>query len=541
MKRQEEQFNEMIVSSRSLSYYEGKKFKTLLPQILAAILAASFNIVYGISLAYSAILIPQLEEEAKNNNTDAIQVTESDNSLIASVLVIVVPIGAIVGGFIMDYMGRLNIIKLAAIPSCIGWVLIALAYNVPMLIAGRVLTGIAAAWGTGPAIVYMTEIARPDMRGSLISTAPAFVSLGTVLVYLKGWVMHWRLVAWLCIAYSIVPAFLIMLIPESPPWLVSKGRVKQAKAALEWINKYQPQPEFRTETFAEMQLASLQKEHMLKLQEQARSSGNSVKRKFKMFLQPTAYKPLLILAGLFFFQQFSGTYITLFYAVSFFEDVGTNINPYLASIFLGAVRFAMSIVNTGLMKRYMRRSLLTWSALGMAACMGISGLFTTWIRNGTTNQSWVPVLMLVIYVVTSMVGLLSIPWTIAAELFPIEIRGVSHAIVYSIANFLMFAALQSYYKLTRFFGGSAGLQYFFAVISLGGLIYSYVVLPETHRKKLSEIEEYFKTHTTYLSVKAEEKKMKSHKKPIVINPQLIQDDYLKKDDEQTEKMLQDKV
>lgn len=44
----------------------------------------------------------------------------------------------------MDAMGRLNIIKLAAIPSSIGWALIALANNVPMLIAGRVLTGIAA-------------------------------------------------------------------------------------------------------------------------------------------------------------------------------------------------------------------------------------------------------------------------------------------------------------------------------------------------------------------------------------------------------------
>lgn len=71
-----------------------------------------------------------------------------------------------------------------------------------------------------------------------------------VLAYLKGWIMHWRLVAWLCIAYSIIPAFLIMLIPESPPWLISKGRVKEAKKALEWINKYQPQPEFRVSLFA---------------------------------------------------------------------------------------------------------------------------------------------------------------------------------------------------------------------------------------------------------------------------------------------------
>lgn len=44
----------------------------------------------------------------------------------------------------MDSIGRLNMIKLAAIPSALGWVLIATATNVPMLLTGRVLTGIAS-------------------------------------------------------------------------------------------------------------------------------------------------------------------------------------------------------------------------------------------------------------------------------------------------------------------------------------------------------------------------------------------------------------
>lgn len=68
-----------------------------------------------------------------------------------------------------------------------------------------------------------------------------------------------------------------------------------------------------------MQLAFLQKEQMLKAEEQQRLVGNSASRKLKMFFQPTGYKPLLILSGLFFFQQFSGIYITLFYAVTFFK------------------------------------------------------------------------------------------------------------------------------------------------------------------------------------------------------------------------------
>lgn len=294
---------------------------------------------------------------------------------------IVVPFGSIVGGFIMDSVGRLNTIKLATIPVTIGWILIACATNVPMLLVGRFLTGIAAAWGTSPAIVYITEIARADMRGSLISSAPAYASLGMVLAYLKGWFMSWRMVAWLSLIYTIVPSILIMLIPESPVWLISKGKIEQARKSLEWINKYQPQPERKSETLAELQLAALQKDHQQKLEEQSKFQGSQVKRKIKAFLQPTGYKPLLILFGLFFFQQFAGIYITLFYAVTFFEEMGSDFNPYLSSVLIGVVRFCMSMINTYMLKRFNRRPLVMISALGMAGCMFTSGLFTQWIQN----------------------------------------------------------------------------------------------------------------------------------------------------------------
>lgn len=57
---------------------------------------------------------------------------------------------------------------------------------------------------------------------------------------------------------------------------------------------------------------------------------------------------------------------------------------------------------------------------------------------------WVPVACLLLYVCTSMIGLLTIPWTMTAELFPTDIRGIAHSLSYSMANVLMFAAIQSY-------------------------------------------------------------------------------------------------
>lgn len=105
-------------------------------QIIAAVLTASFHIVIGIALAFSAIIIPTLESPDSD-----IQATIDETSWIASVIVISVPIGCIVAGFLMESIGRLNTIKLGTIPCVLGWTAIAMAPNVITIILGRVLTG----------------------------------------------------------------------------------------------------------------------------------------------------------------------------------------------------------------------------------------------------------------------------------------------------------------------------------------------------------------------------------------------------------------
>lgn len=142
-------------------------------QVFAAVTAASFHIVIGISLAFSAILVPQIESEDSD-----LKLTKEQTSWIASVIVLSVPIGCLIAAFSMEYIGRLNTIKISALPCCVGWILIANASSMTELLLGRIFTGLGSAMGTSPAIVYITEVARPDLRGSLISSAPTLASLG---------------------------------------------------------------------------------------------------------------------------------------------------------------------------------------------------------------------------------------------------------------------------------------------------------------------------------------------------------------------------
>ncbi|XP_011701922.1 PREDICTED: facilitated trehalose transporter Tret1-like isoform X2 [Wasmannia auropunctata] len=467
---------------------------------MACITAASFHIAVGFTMAYSATLIPHLEKK------DApLYATKEQTSWIASLAVVSAPVGALLGGVLMEMFGRMRTLQISAIPAVIGWILIATSVNIPMLLIGRLLTGLATALATSPAIVYITEVARPELRGSLISFGPTLASFGMVLCYVKGAYIQWRIVAYITLCYSLVPIFLVQfLVPESPVWLVSKGRIDAARKSLDWL--YKNEVSQNKTSVAEAQFSNIMREHQIKLNEERRSKRGNAFSKWRGFLKPTGWKPMAILFLFFAFQQFSGIYITLFYAVTWFQEAGTGVDEYLASILVGLTRFLCSMVNTWLLRRYRRRSLCIISSFGMALCMIVSGYFTLNIQNGDRSGYWVPVACLLLYVCTSMVGMLTIPWTMTAELFPTEIRGIAHSISFSMANLLMFAALQSYRSLQAFLGGSYAVQWFFAGVSVGAAIFVWLLLPETHGKKLSEIEEYF--HNNFLAAGAEAKDRK---------------------------------
>lgn len=138
-----------------------------------------------------------------------------------------------------------------------------------------------------------------------------------------------------------------------------------------------------------------------------------------------------------------------------------------------------------------------------------------------------------------MIGLLPIPWTMTAELFPLEIRGVAQSMSYASANILMFLAVQSYPSLANLLGGIVYAQWFFAVICLVGLVFMVIFLPETHGKKLNDIVEYFVHNTVYLTAKDTKKQVKSpERKPIVKNTRVTKDDLDKSANGQSKNLIE---
>ncbi|XP_028131314.1 facilitated trehalose transporter Tret1 [Diabrotica virgifera virgifera] len=501
---EEEKEQEVLVTrAKSISQYESDRFRCLLPQIYSALTATGYHVQYGIAMSFSAVLISQME--LPDNDIES---TKPQNAFMASVFTMVSPLGSTTSGFLMDRFGRLNTIKLGLIPTIVGWILIALSKSMTPIIVGRVFIGIGACWATNPASVYIAEIAHPKVRMSLNQLAPSYASLGLIFGYISGYYISWRIVSWITILIVIVPIIGVCFLHESPPWLMLKGRHDQARKSLNWFHKYQPQPPEMEESFAELQFKMLKKQQ--EEIEKRRKKMNNILGIAKEFLKPTGYKPILIMTPLFFCQEFSGIFITMFYSITFIEEAGSNINPYYASALIGLIRLVLTIANIFILKYITRRAAIMSSAIGMAIFMYISGQYTLWIKQGVSTATWVPVTSLLMYVVCSVLGLMFLPFMLISELFPLEIRGVGYTIAYSINMLFMFGSLQSYYWLIDILGGVAYLQWMFSVLSISAAVYTYFFLPETKGKKLSEVSEYFKTGWLYIGRSPENKAKTTH-------------------------------
>ncbi|XP_034248386.1 facilitated trehalose transporter Tret1-like [Thrips palmi] len=471
-----------------------KSLRCCLPQIMACLACGLFNFPEGLSLSYSSSLIPELQRP-----DSPIPITLNQGVLLASSMVGCMAVGTLLAGVVMNRFGRVNTIRYCTLPFAAGWFLVATASTYEQVLAGRILTGLANPLGVNAAVVFSTEVAPAHLRGALNGAHPTMASLGIVGGYVLGAITDWRTAAWWSGASPIVVLVLMhVTCYESPIWLVSKGRVEEAARSLHAYARRNDTEEGR-ERLPERQLEWL-------VQRRVCSESYTVEMPWyqailNLFTQPVGYKPLLLLTVIFLAQNFSGVYITLFYAAPFFKEMGVQVDPFQAAILVGLTRLFTGVLAVVLIRKVGNRRLMTTASLGMAVCMMLSGYFTLYPENGL--DGWVAVGLVLLYVSMSCCGLLTLPWTMTAELFPDRLRDVGQSFAVFTANLIEFAALQLYPTLMNGlqYGpvtGPVGIQWFFAAVALANVVFAIFFLPETRGKSLQEIEEHYQFNTLWL-------------------------------------------
>lgn len=304
-------------------------------------------------------------------------------------------------------------------------------------------------------------------------------------LYLRNPQTNWRLVSGICCGICVLATVLLVPIPETPTWLASKGRTTAAEKSLRIFKGLPRKGSFiNPELQGEIDILIHQSEmrHTTK-----KGSMLSNLRK------PEVYRPIGIMVGFFAFQQLSGIFVVVVYAAKFCTSAHVTMDPFLCVVYIGIVRVIAGMAVGLLLDRFGRRMPCICSGILMAVCM--FGL-AAWIRYPIEQYGWVPVALILTYVFTSTLGLLTIPFAMNAEIFPQKYRGLGSGLVICATYTICFICVKLYPEMVTELG-SFNVCLLYGVASLLSIFYVHFILPETKGKSLQEIEDMFKPKPKY--------------------------------------------
>jgi len=457
----------------------------LLPQVLA-VLAVSFGcFIHGTSYMYGAVALVGLEESSQKlipNSTDTELGFDYDNTRDSAWIIAIAAIGMIFGSLtaapVSNAVGRKS--------TCIFGIggVFSIAYGlfvVPVDIS----------------MLYLAEISTPNVRGNL-AVIPAMTGcLGVVSCQVLAKFLNWNQLAIVFASINIPFVLMVILMPESPVFLMSRDRVEDAHKVLRRL---------RGKDW------NVTKE-LTEIKKRTEGTGPSSRTTISDFFLPHIMKPVAIAFTLMFFFQTSGINLVLTFAPQIFADV-TNIDQFLASIALGCALFASNTLTLLVAGKWPRRIMLLVSSLGCSvtlAVMGFSYQISDWEKacvNSSSfdsedsilaeveaacswNLNWLPVVDSMIFIFVFNLGYGSLVWMTVVEILPAHIRNLTNGLTVGWVGVLSFITSFSFpYLLSTSWAGQ-GAFWMYSLISFVGFLFIAIFVPETRGKTEDQIKMYF--------------------------------------------------
>ncbi|OWR54475.1 facilitated trehalose transporter Tret1 like protein [Danaus plexippus plexippus] len=338
------------------------------------------------------------------------------------------------------------------------------------LYAARILWGVGVGMTFTISPMYCAEIATNEARGALGSYLQMFITFGFLLVYAIGPFISYSAVAYVGIAFMPVFFISFFFMPETPTYCLLKGDREAAASSLCTIRG-------RSRAAVEAELSLIEADVKASMEKTA---------SFKDISRGSNFKAFYISCALQFFQQFCGINAVLFYMTDIFASSGSDLEPAISTIIVGAVQVAASCVAPLVVDRLGKRPLLLISLCGTAVSNLLLGVFFLLLDKDSAvvpSISFLPVLCLVVFILSYCVGLGPLPWAILSELLPIEVKAVVSPIVTALSWLLSFLVTKFFPSLDRHVGFLV-----FGGCCVVSLVFSLLVIPETKGKSFSEIQ-----------------------------------------------------
>lgn len=441
---------------------------------LASFAALLGALSMGLALGYTSPAFLKMEEDKENPILDPDEgKRDKEKSMIASILAIGALIGGLLGEPCNKLLGRRLSLIIYGAPFIVSWLLITFANGVTMLSFGRFLNGLSCGLVSGTAPTYVVEIAPPQIRGLLGTCFQVMVVIGILLESIFGTFMSWRLMAGVSVIATVVMSTLMIFMPETPQWLLSKGRTDEAEKSLHQLRSGSINEEFNVMT----QSANA-----------AQNSGSGYS--WAVIKSREFYKPMVFALLLMFFQQFSGINAVLFYQGDIFKTAAPKQNPAVLTIVVNVAQVIATIAGSLLVDRLGRRILLLGSGAGHTISLVVFGIYKyTSSKNADfqTNYAWLALVSLVVFISSFSIGYGPIPWMMIPEFSSAKVRSMIASIATTFNWTCVFIVTASVKPLLQAIG-DAPTYWIFAVICAFSCLFVQIYLPETKGKSSEQIQ-----------------------------------------------------
>lgn len=456
--------------------------------IFMAVVAAIGGILFG----YDTAVISGTTEIVKNQFalSDMKEGWYVGCALIGSIA------GVLAAGSMSDYLGRKLTMLISAALFSISAIGCAVCGSFDQLVAFRIIGGVGIGIVSIVSPIYISEVSPAKYRGTLVSLYQLAVTVGFLLAYIANWgissgideaivasaqngaelslmdrVMHteyWRGM----LGSETLPALLffviIFFIPESPKWLIVRGKLSKATNVL---NKIYP-----TQEQTDEEINATQK-----------SIGGETKGEWKDLLKPGILVAVIAGSAIAILGQFMGVNAVLYYGPKIFSEAGFD-DPMFSTVLVGVVNMVTTILAVFIIDKVGRKQLIYWGVSGMIICLVAIGIYFAWGAALGLGNGFMLTFFLA-YVFCCAISISAIVFVLLSEMYPNSVRGRAM----SIAGFALWIGTYLIGQLTPVLLGwsQAGTFFIFAAMCIPYMLIMWKVIPETTGKTLEEIEEYW--------------------------------------------------
>lgn len=443
------------------------------------------------------------------------QLTTSQESQITSLLGAGTFFGALFQAPVSDYFGRRMSMLVWAITFTIGAVIQTSAgassnnaSNLGQIVAGRFIAGLGVGAMSGLAPLYLAETAPKAIRGAMVSCYQLLIIFGIFLSYavtygsshIETSSAAWRIPVGLQLAWGAMLIVIMILLPESPRWLLQRERLGEARQVMAKMRGITDVGDGLSPSSDKNMEADLD-EMAAGIREEAETfDGYNYFTAYALCFsfKQQMWRRTLTGCMLQLLQQLCGQNFYYYYGPVFFKAANVDLDPLLIQLIFGIVSLVCTVPALLMIERIGRRKALVWGAIAQAVCafivafVGHYGLPPNGGVASTPSQKMsanVFIAFAVLHLAAYSCWWGPTPWIFCSENFPQHLRAKSISLCSATNWFWNF--------LLSFFSNKIAAKYnsfimlIFGSILVFSAIFSYLVVPELKGLSLEQVEEMY--------------------------------------------------